>query len=74
MGVSRTRLIIYIVNISCEFMLFITSKIINNSCAKHKENHSREGVFICDKTHVDFHKTFASIFSAYTTSILNILL
>ena len=51
----------------------ITSKIINNSCAKHKGNHSREGVFICDKTHVDFHKTFASIFSAYTTSILKIL-
>ena len=29
---------------------------------KHKGNHSREEVFICDKTHVDFHKTFASIF------------
>ena len=28
---------------------------------------------ICDKTYVDFHKTFASIFSAYTTSILKIL-
>ena len=25
-------------------------KLINNSWAKHKENHSREGVFICDKT------------------------
>ena len=25
---------------------------------KTKGNHSREGVFICDKTHVDFHKTF----------------
>ena len=30
-------------------------------------------VFICDKTHVDFHQTFASIFSAFTTSILKIL-
>ena len=48
-------------------------KLINNSWAKHKENYSREGVFICDKTHVDFHKTFASIFSAYTTSIFKIL-
>ena len=48
-------------------------KLINNSWAKHKENHSREGVFICDKTHVDFHKTFASILSAYTTSMLKIL-
>ena len=24
---------------------------------KHKGNHSREGVFISDKTQVDFHKT-----------------
>ena len=38
-----------------------------------KANHSHEEVFICDKTHVDFHKTFASNFSAYTTSILKIL-
>ena len=30
-------------------------------------------VFICDKTLVHFHKTFASIFSACTTSILKIL-
>ena len=45
------------------------SKTINNSRANHKENHSREGVFICGKTHVDSHKTFASIFSAYTPSI-----
>ena len=28
---------------------------------------------ISDKTHVDYQKTFASIFSAYTTSILQIL-
>ena len=35
---------------------------------RHKENQ-----FIGDKTHVDFHKTFATIFSAYTTSILKIL-
>ena len=41
--------------------------------SKTQKNHSREGVFICDKTHVDFHKTFASIFSAYTTSIFKIL-
>ena len=40
-------------------------KLINNS----KKNHSCEGVFICGKTHVDFHKTLTSIFSAYTTSI-----
>ena len=53
--------------------VFTLQKLINNSSAKHKGNHSREGVFICDKTHVDFHKTFASIFSAYTTSILKIL-
>ena len=35
---------------------------------KHKK-HSCEGVVICGKTHVDFHKTLTSIFSAYTTSI-----
>ena len=29
-------------------------------------------VFMCDKTHVDFHQTFASIFSASTKSILKI--
>ena len=29
--------------------------------------------FISDKTHVDYHKTFASIFSAYITSTLKIL-
>ena len=40
-------------------------KLINNS----KKNHSCEGVFICGKTHVDFHKTLTSIFSTYTTSI-----
>ena len=28
-------------------------------------------MIICDKTDVDFHKTFTSIFSAYTTSIEN---
>ena len=31
-------------------------------------------VSICDKTPVHFHKTFASIFSPCTTSILKILL
>ena len=40
-------------------------KLINNS----KKNYSCEGVFICGKTHVDFHKTLTSIFSTYTTSI-----
>ena len=25
---------------------------------------------ICDKSHADFHKTFGSIFLAYTTSVL----
>ena len=40
--------------------------------SKTQGNHSREGVFICDKTHVDFRETFASIFLAYTTSILKI--
>ena len=30
--------------------------------------------FISDKTHKDYHKTFTSIFSAYTTSTLKILL
>ena len=54
-------------------LLSMLQKLINNSLAKHKENHSREGVFICDKTHVDFHKTFALIFSAYTTSIFKII-
>ena len=29
-------------------------------------------VFVSDKTHVDFYKTFASIFSTYTTSTLKI--
>ena len=46
---------------------------VYSAFAKHNENHSREGVFIGDETHADFHKTFASIFSAYTTSILKIL-
>ena len=41
--------------------------------SKTQKNHSREGVSVCDKTHVGFHKTLASIFSAYTTSILKIL-
>ena len=27
------------------------------------------GVYICDKTHLDFHKIVISIFSAYLTSI-----
>ena len=26
-------------------------------------------IFICDKTHMDFHKTFALIFSAFTIPI-----
>ena len=30
---------------------------------KHKGNHGHEGVFICDETHVDFHKTFLPRFS-----------
>ena len=42
---------------------------INNSWPKHKRNHSCEAVFICDETHVDSHKTFATNFSPYTTSI-----
>ena len=46
---------------------------IKNLQAKHKANRSREGVFIRDKTHVDFHKIFASIFSAYTTLLMKIL-
>ena len=36
-----------------------------NSLMIHKQNtknHSCEGVFICGKTHVDFHKTLTSIF------------
>ena len=47
-------------------------KLINNSkkiIAVNTKNHSCEGVFICGKTHVDFHKTLTSIFSAYTTSV-----
>ena len=28
-------------------------KLINNSRAKHKGNHSHEGIFICDKTHAN---------------------
>ena len=47
-------------------------KLINNSnkiIAVNTKNHSCEGVFICGKTRVDFHKTLTSIFSAYTTSI-----
>ena len=47
-------------------------KLINNSkkmIAVNTKNHSCEGLFICGKTHVDFHKTLTSIFSAYTTSI-----
>ena len=33
--------------------------------SKTQTNHSRSGDFICEKTHVDFHKTFTSILSAY---------
>ena len=45
-----------------------TSNWFNNSkkSAVNTKNHSCEGVFICGKTHVDFHKTLTSIFSAYT--------
>ena len=45
---------------------------LNNSkkiIAVNTKNHSCEGDIICGKTHVDFHKTLTSIFSAYTTSI-----
>ena len=34
---------------------------------------AQKEIMACDKTHVDFHKTFASIFSAYSPSILRIL-
>ena len=41
--------------------------------SKTQKNHSREGVFICDKTQSPrFSKTFSSIFSAYTASILKV--
>ena len=46
-----------------------TGLIIKKKTAVNTKNHSCEGVFICGKTHVDFHKTLTSIFSAYTTSI-----
>ena len=39
---------------------------------KRKGNHGRE-VFICDKKHVNFNKTFISIFSACITAISTIL-
>ena len=39
-------------------------KFVNDSWEKYKGNHRHEEVFIYDKTHVDFHKTSASIFSA----------
>ena len=41
--------------------------------SKTHKNHNRSSGFISDKTHVDYHETFASIFSAYTTSTLKIL-
>ena len=42
---------------------------------KHtKGNHNRSSGFISDKTHGNFDKIFASVFSAYTTSILKIIL
>ena len=43
------------------------------SKTQSKGNHNPSSGFISDKTHVDYHKTFASIFSAYTTSMLQIL-
>ena len=46
-----------------------TGLIFQKKSAVNTKNHSCEGVFICGKTHVDFHKTLTSIFSAYTTSI-----
>ena len=55
----------------CKMRVYSAFQLIIHE--QNKENHSREGVFICDKTHVDFHKTFASILSAYTTSMLKIL-
>ena len=33
----------------------------------------KESLYIGKKTHIDFHKTFASIFLAYTTSILKVI-
>ena len=43
--------------------------LINNSWEKYKGNHNCcTRVYKSDKTDVDFHKTFISIFSAYTTS------
>ena len=50
----------------------IVGSHLNNSnkiIAVNTKKHSCEGVIICGKTHVDFHKTLTSIFSAYTTSI-----
>lgn len=47
----------------------IPRKLNTNSWAQLEGNHSREG----EKTHVYFHKPFASNFSAWTTSILKIL-
>ena len=66
-------IVLYSMDIT-DTVFFYVLNIINNSLAKHKGNHTREGLFICDKIHVDFHKTFASIFTAFTISILEILL
>ena len=46
-------------------------KLINNSnkiIVVNTKNHSCEGVFICGKTHVDFHKTLTSIFKGVYSS------
>ena len=52
--------------------------LFKNSLIIHEQNTKeiiavKESLYVIIKTHVDFHKTFASIFSAYTTSILKIL-
>ena len=48
-----------------KWIVFETIQNTRNSCIAVKES-----LYVIK--HVDFHKTFASIFSAYTTSILKI--
>ena len=46
--------------------------IFKNSLIIPKGIHSGEGIFICDKTNVHLHKTFASIiFTLYNIDIEN---
>ena len=59
------------------YMCFIYQLILKNSYI-HEQNTMeiiavKESLYVIKHMHVDFHKTFASIFSTYTTPIFKIV-